>query len=75
MRTLQKRRQFLESLGFAVASLIGSFGLPAARAFAQNPTPDLVVTMDPAAPSAEAFAVSAGRFYAVGSLSTRLSRI
>jgi len=44
----------------------------AARVIADNPKPDLVVinakvtTMDPATPRAEAFAVRAGRFYAVG---------
>jgi predicted amidohydrolase YtcJ len=66
-----RRRSFLESIGFSTAALLGSSW--AAQAIEENPTPDLIVinakvtTMDPAKPSAEAFAVRAGRFTAVGS--------
>ena len=66
-----RRRSFLESVGFSTAALLGSSW--AAQAIEENPTPDLIVinakvtTMDPAKPSAEAFAVRAGRFTAVGS--------
>jgi predicted amidohydrolase YtcJ len=73
MTIKQSRRRFLESMGFAGGALIGSSFLDAARAIADNTTPDLVVinakvtTMDTALPRAEAFAVRAGRFYAVGS--------
>src|ERR1039458_174469 len=69
----QSRRQFLESTGFGTAALAGSSWLAAARAAVENPTPDLIVinakvtTMDRATPAAEAFAVRAGRFLAVGS--------
>ncbi len=52
---------------------MGSSWLSAARAAIDNPPPDQIVinakvtTMDPAMPAAEAFAVRAGRFLAVGS--------
>ncbi len=68
-----RRRSFLESVGFSTAALLGSSWLSAAKAVEENPTPDLIVinakvtTMDSAKPSAEAFAVRAGRFTAVGS--------
>ena len=76
MSITKSRRQFLESAGFGTAALMGSSWLTAARAAAENPAPDLVVinakvtTMDPAVPAAEAFAVRAGRFLAVGSTPT-----
>ncbi len=63
------RRAFL-SAGGAIASLAAT-GL--AKAFAESDAPDLIVTgarvwtVDPARPRAEAFAVRAGRFVAVGS--------
>ncbi len=72
MSIAKSRRQFLEATGFGTAALMGSSWLSAARAAADNPPPDLVVinakvtTMDPATPAAEAFAVRAGRFLAVG---------
>jgi len=73
MTARQSRRRFLESVGFGGMALLGSSWLEAARAAAENPTPDLVVinakvtTMDAGLPKAEAFAVRAGRFHAVGS--------
>ncbi len=73
MSITKSRRQFLESAGFGTAALMGSSWLTAAKAAAENPAPDLVVinakvtTMDRAVPAAEAFAVRAGRFLAVGS--------
>ena len=73
MSIAKSRRQFLESAGFGTAALMGSSWLAAAKAAAENPPPDLIVTnakvttMDPAAPAAEAFAVRSGRFLAVGS--------
>src|SRR5215469_10099305 len=72
MTIMHNRRRFLESIGFGGAALTGFSWLDAARAIAENPTPDSVVinakvaTMDPAAPRAEAFAVRSGRFFAVG---------
>jgi predicted amidohydrolase YtcJ len=66
-----RRRSFLESVGFSTAALLGSSW--AAKAAEENPTPDLIVinakvtTMDTDKPAAEAFAVRAGRFTAVGS--------
>ncbi len=72
MSLRKNRRVFLESTGFAGAALLGSSWLSAARAIEENPTPDLVVinariaTMDAARPEAQAFAVRAGRFTAVG---------
>ena len=75
------RREFLNLTGTAVAALAGAPALASAQtapAAAQTtgaaaPDADLVVinakvyTMDPRAPRAEAFAVSGGRFTAVGS--------
>ena len=75
MTIKQSRRRFLESVGFGGGALMASSWICAARAAAENPTPDLVVinakvtTMDPANPRAEGFAVRAGRFHAVGSSS------
>jgi predicted amidohydrolase YtcJ len=70
------RRDFLATAGAAVAGLAAN---PTFTQAAQAPTsggaPDLMVinakvyTMDPRAPRAEAFAVSNGRFTAVGSTS------
>lgn len=76
------RREFISVTGTALAALAGVPGLAAIvqsgpataqTAGAGGADPDLVVinakvyTMDPRAPRAEAFAVSAGRFIAVGS--------
>ena len=72
MNIRQSRRRFLESVGFGGAALMGSSWATAARAAADDARADLVVinakvtTMDPAMPSAEAFAVKGGRFQAVG---------
>ena len=78
------RRQFINAAGASVAAIAGAPELvaqvQAAQAAPQAATsggtsPDLIVvnakvyTMDPRAPRAEAFAVSAGRFVAVGSTS------
>jgi predicted amidohydrolase YtcJ len=71
----QNRRTFLESSGFTAAAMMGSSWLSAARAQELDRTPDLVVvnakvtTMDDAQPRAQAFAVRAGRFLAVGNTS------
>src|SRR3569833_3330985 len=75
MSIAKSRRQFLESAGFGSAALLGTSWLSAARAAAERTPPDLIVinakvaTMDPAMPSAEAFAVRGDRFMAVGSTS------
>jgi predicted amidohydrolase YtcJ len=78
------RREFISVTGTALAALAGVPGLAAVvqsrpataqTAGAGGVDPDLVVvnatvyTMEPRAPRAEAFAVSAGRFIAVGSTS------
>jgi predicted amidohydrolase YtcJ len=66
------RRKFLELTGFGIAGMAGiTWDRPAAAA--EGPEADLVVfnakvyTVDSRAPRAEAFAVKAGRFTAVGS--------
>jgi predicted amidohydrolase YtcJ len=72
MHPLHSRRGFLGAAGAGLAGLIGG---PWARsaAAAEGPDADLVVfnakvyTVDSRAPKAEAFAVKAGRFIAVGS--------
>ena len=75
MSILKSRRAFLETSGFSAATMLGAGWLSSAKAIEDNPTPDLVVinakvtTMDGARPHAEAFAVKAGRFIAVGSTS------
>src|SRR5689334_9983810 len=85
MRDNQSRREFMGfTIAGVAGALSGSrFGLlgsttPSARRWllgAQGADPDLVVinakvyTMDPAMARAEAFAVSGGRFIAVGSSS------
>src|SRR5262245_17042875 len=75
------RREFINVTGAALAALAGSAELAAgaasasaaAQASASRRDPDLIVTnakvytMDSRAPRAEAFAVTAGRFTAVGS--------
>src|SRR5262245_10080416 len=68
------RRGFLGVTGATVAGLTGVASLDPAGLLGQaGPSPDLIVvnakvyTMDPRAPRAEAFAVSGGRFTAVGS--------
>ncbi len=70
MSILKNRRAFLEGCGFTAATVTGS----SFAAWAQEKAPpDLIVinakvtTMDPAMPSAQAFAVRGGRFTAVGS--------
>ena len=67
------RRGFMGLTGAGVAGLVGSQGpVGAAMAALAPQEPDLVVfnakvyTVDPIAPRAEAFAVKAGRFVAVG---------
>ncbi len=73
MSIRQSRRVFLEGAGFGAAGLMGSSWFDFARAAEENATPDLVVinakvtTMDDAVPRAEAFAIRADRFIAVGS--------
>ncbi|HVV27499.1 MAG TPA: amidohydrolase [Rhizomicrobium sp.] len=73
MSILKSRRAFLESSGFSAAAMAGSSWLSAARAAERDATPDLIVinakvtTMDAGQPRAEAFAVKADRFAAVGS--------
>src|SRR5271169_5109352 len=72
MQPLHSRRGFLGAVGAGFAGLIGGPWAPAAAA-AEGPDADLVVfnakvyTVDSRAPKAEAFAVKAGRFVAVGS--------
>ncbi len=76
------RRQFISATSAALAAIAGAPELAAAQAAAAAQTvgtgggsPDLIVinavvyTMDARTPRAEAFAVSAGRFTAVGSTS------
>jgi predicted amidohydrolase YtcJ len=74
------RRQFINAAGASLAALAGAPELVASvqaeqAAPASGASPDLIVinakvyTMDARAPRAEAFAVSAGRFVAVGSSS------
>jgi predicted amidohydrolase YtcJ len=73
MGIVHSRRAFLESAGFTAATVGASGWLSAARAIELDRTPDLVVinakitTMDRAQPMAQAFAVKAGHFTAVGS--------
>ncbi len=75
MGIVHSRRAFLESAGFTAATTGVGGWLSAARAIALDSTPDLVVinakvtTMDARQPSAQAFAVKAGRFTAVGATS------
>src|SRR5215471_14512121 len=65
------RREFLGMAGAGVAGVFGGPWLDAAAA--EGPNTDLVVfnakvyTVEPNSPKAEAFAVKAGRFIAVGS--------
>ncbi len=75
MSERQSRRAFMGLTGAGVAGALGSPWLgatPAAQASPDTASPDLVVfnarvyTVDPGAPRAEAFAVKAGRFVAVG---------
>jgi predicted amidohydrolase YtcJ len=72
MSTVKSRRAFLESSGFTAATVLGTSWLSSARAFEDDPTPDLVVinakvtTMDSRMPTAQAFAIRAGRFTAIG---------
>jgi predicted amidohydrolase YtcJ len=77
------RRQFINAAGASIAAIAGAPELVArvrgaeaqATATQGGTSPDLIVinakvyTMDPRAPRAEAFAVSGGRFVAVGSTS------
>src|SRR6187397_1299888 len=72
----RSRRDFMGLTGAGVAGLVAAPGFgaaSAAAAAADTLEPDLVVfnakvyTVDAAAPRAEAFAVKAGRFVAVGS--------
>jgi len=81
--TRPNRRQFISGSSAALAAIAGAPELAAsvqaastaAQAAGAGPDPDLIVlnatvyTMDARAPRAEAFAVSAGRFVAVGSTS------
>jgi predicted amidohydrolase YtcJ len=75
MNIQRNRRAFLESVGFSLAAISASSWLSAARAIELDRTPDLVVinakvmTMDLTQPMAEAFAVKADRFIAVGASS------
>jgi hypothetical protein len=65
------RREFLNLTGAGIAALAGG-AWPRAAIAAEGHSADLVVfnakvyTVDPGAPKAEAFAVKAGRFTAVG---------
>src|SRR5688572_8646217 len=79
----QSRRDFINVTGTAIAGIAGGASINLAATAQQPPavvtsgsnSPDLIVTnakvytMDPRAPRAEAFAVSGGRFTAVGSSS------
>jgi predicted amidohydrolase YtcJ len=75
MSIRSSRRTFLEGAGFTAATMAGSSWLAAAQAIEADATPDMVVinakvtTMDAAQPMAQAFAIRAGRFIAVGSSS------
>jgi predicted amidohydrolase YtcJ len=68
----RSRREFLGVTGASIAGVIGGPWLNRASA-AETQNPDLIVlnakvyTVDSSAPNAEAFAVKAGRFLAVGS--------
>jgi predicted amidohydrolase YtcJ len=68
----RSRREFMGMTGAAAVGLLGGPWLGAVAA-AEGPNPDLVVfnakvyTVDSGVPKAEAFAVKAGRFVAVGS--------
>src|SRR3954470_8679575 len=75
----QTRRDFINVTSTAVAAITGASSIDLAAAVTQAPPamtgghdPDLIVvnakvyTMDARAPRAEAFAVTAGRFTAVG---------
>jgi predicted amidohydrolase YtcJ len=72
MSIVRNRRAFLETAGFTAATVGAGGWLSAARAIELDATPDLVVinakvtTMDNRRPAAQAFAVKAGRFTAVG---------
>jgi len=82
-KSRQNRRQFINAAGASLAALAGAPELVAGvearqaapQAAAAGTSPDLIVvnakvyTMDPRTPRAEAFAVSGGRFVAVGSTS------
>ncbi len=73
MSIIKSRRAFLEASGFTAATMLGASWLSSAKAFEDDPTPDLIVinakvaTMDPRLPAAQAFAIRGGRFTAVGS--------
>jgi predicted amidohydrolase YtcJ len=75
MTIIRNRRAFLESCGFTAATMAGTALLTPAWAQSIVSPPDLIVinakvtTMDPAKPSAQAFAVKGDRFLAVGSTS------
>src|SRR5450432_4686407 len=66
------RREFLNLTGAGIAAFVGG-AWPGTAMAVEGQDPDLVVfnakvyTVDPRAPKAEAFAVKAGRFAAVGS--------
>ena len=68
----RSRREFMGMAGVGVAGLLSGPGLALAAPAAEGQNADLVVfnakvyTVDPRAPKAEAFAVKAGRFSAVG---------
>jgi len=72
MSLIKNRRAFLESCGFTAATVAGAGVISPALAQAAAP-PDLIVinarvtTMDPARPTAQAFAIRGDRFIAVGS--------
>ncbi len=80
-KSRQNRRQFINAAGASLAAFAGAPELVAGVQAAQAPqtgggtAPELIVTnakvytMDPRAPRAEAFAISGGRFVAVGSTS------
>jgi predicted amidohydrolase YtcJ len=71
MKQRRGRREFLHLTGGGIAALAGG-AWPGAAMAAEGPDADLVVfnakvyTVDSRAPKAEAFAVKAGRFSAVG---------
>src|ERR1700743_437313 len=68
----KRRREFLEGIGITSALLVGASWFGFGRVLADAATPDMIVvnaritTMDAAKPRAQAFAVKAGRFTAVG---------
>src|ERR1700732_5063423 len=72
MNHRSSRRGFMNLTGAGISALVGA-AWPGTAAAAEGPDADLVVfnakvyTVDSRAPKAEAFAVKAGRFTAVGS--------